>query len=233
MTANASLLTVKNYKSTPVDTPLRAGIDGAMAHQDWIDALIARGYGWHVSVGSFSTPIVGGGAGTFLVADEPELVIDIPAGKTLVPLRFEITLETPLIAADDNEVESLIAVDQGAISGANAGNGTVELQWNMRTGAAGLAAGGGVNVVSAVTTNLTGTPALDLELSHKSQVADVQGAVANALWGDFMHVYEPKWPLLISGLATLVVYFGGTIATSGYISADYLVFDTSKIDDFT
>lgn len=233
MTDSTSLLTVKNYKSTPVDTPLRAGIDGALANQDWIDALIARGYGWHISVGSFTSPVVGGGNGTVLTADEPELVIDIPAGKTLVPLRFEITLETPLIAADDNEVESLIAVDQGAISGADAGNGTVELQWNMRTGAAGLAAGGGVNVVSAVTSSLSGAPTLDLELSHKSQIVDIQGTAANALWGDFMHVYEPKWPLLISGLATLVVYFGGTVATSGYISADYLVFDTAKIDDFT
>ena len=231
--ATPTLLKVTNYKSSPVEVPLRAGIDGALANQDWIDALIARGYGWHVSVGTFTTPVLGGGAGTALLGNEPELVIDIPAGKTLVPLRFEISLETPLIAADDNEVESLIAVDQGAISDANAGNGTVELQWNMRTGAAGLAAGGGVNVVSAITSNLSGTPALDLELSHKTQVADVQGTAANALWGDFMHVYEPKWPPLITGLATLVVYFGGTVATSGYISADYLVFDTAKIDDFT
>ncbi len=231
--ADNSLLIVKNYKSTPVDTPLRAGIDGALANQDWIDALIARGYGWHVDVGSFTTPIVGGGNGTTITADEPELIIDIPAGKTLVPLRIEITLETPLIAADDNEIESLIAVDQGAIANADAGDGTVELQWNMRTGAPGLAAGGGVNVVSAITTGVDSAPTLDLELSHKSQVADVQGTAANALWGDYMHVYEPKWPPLISGLATFVVYFGGTVATSGYISADYLVFDTAKIDDFT
>ncbi len=223
----------KDYQSDPVETSLRGGFDGALVTQNWIEAAISRGFGWHIEVGSFTTPIRGGGALDVFDANQPELVIDVPTGKTLVPLRIEIVLEMPLLAADDDEVESLIVVDQGALSAATDTNGVVEIPWNMRTLAAGIEGSAGVNIVSEITSDLTADPALDLELSHKSRVADVvlSASVANAFWTDYHHIYEPRHPLLIVGQSTLVVYWGGTVATSGYLQMDFLVIPTAKIND--
>ena len=36
-----------------------------------IDLLIAAGHGHHVTIGALTTPIVGGGAGTTLLIDQP------------------------------------------------------------------------------------------------------------------------------------------------------------------
>ena len=225
------LLKVTNYKTEPVETGLRSGIDGALVTQDWIDAMDARGYGWNIGIGSGTTPVAGGGAGTVQDPDQPMLVIDIPSNRTLVPVRFDITLETPLIGSDDEEIESHIFVDEGALSAATAAVGTAEAAWNSRLDAAGVVGGSGLNIVSAITTNLAAAPTEDILLSHMSQVADVQGVATTVLWGDYQHLYEPKHPPFISGQATLVVDWMGTVAVSGFMAAHFLVFDSAKIND--
>mgnify|MGYP001606543293 CR=1 FL=1 len=79
------------------------GVLGAGLSADWRSALIARGLVWHVDVGAFSTPIVGGGNGTILDADQPELIIDVPTGWCCLLLRCHVVCQTPLIATDSAE----------------------------------------------------------------------------------------------------------------------------------
>ena len=82
---------------------------------DWRMESVKAGNGYHVDVGGFSTPIQGGGAGTILDQDQPECTIAVPAGKVIIPIRIHVTCQTPLIAADSDEAEILIAVDKTAV----------------------------------------------------------------------------------------------------------------------
>lgn len=206
------------------------GVFGNTLGMDWRQALIARSKGWQASVGTFSTPIVGGGNGTVIDADQPELVVDVPSGTTMIPLRCEVSLLLPLIASDNDEVDIVIAVDGDAVSGATGTNGTVEAPRNLRTNKAG---GCPCTVVSAVTTNLSAAPTLDLELSHYQLHGDVQGTAANAYFGNGQHLYEPRFSPFILGPATFIVYFGGTVATSGFISLDFLAIDSAELTNLT
>jgi len=87
-------------------------------------------------------------AGTVLDLDQPEGVLSVPSGFTLIPIRFGVQAQVPLLAADADEAEILIAVDRGA-SWAQYGTRTAELVYNLRTD---LGAGSPVIAASAVAT---------------------------------------------------------------------------------
>ncbi len=197
----------------------------SMMTTDWRQALIARGYGWHFDVGAFSTPIVGGGNGTVFDQDQPEFVIDVPTGITLIPVRFHVATQTPLLATDADETEILLAADRLAITSSSATNGTVETPTNMRSNIAG---GCPCTVVSAVTTNTT-NPTLGIELGHAVKTADSQTA-AGVMWTDLALVYEPANPPFFVGPAAVLGYWGGTVATTGFANIDFIAIPSSWVN---
>lgn len=211
-----------NYDGTEA---YERGLLGAVLSADWRQALIARGYGYHVDVGAFSTPIVGGGNGTILDQDQPEFIISVASGYCVVPLRFHVACQVPLLNADSDECEILIAVDRAA---AYAGDGTVvaETAVNMRTNATGNPTG--VTCHSAGTGNIT-NPTLGMELAHEVIVADLQGIATSIWWGSLKLLYEPANPPFLIGPCAVYGYWGGTVATSGFANLDFLSFASSLV----
>lgn len=191
---------------------------GAMGVTSEADLLARAGYGFHVTVGAFSTPIVGGGNGTVLDQDQPEFVLDIPSGTAVRPIRISVQCQAPLIAADNDESEILIAVDRTQSIGATSSHGTAETIFNMRTD---NPIASNCTSVSACTSNTT-NPTLGIELARKVVVGDVQGTAANAMFTAIDLVYEPATPPVIVGPATLLVYWGGTVATSGFAQVEWV-----------
>jgi len=213
----------KNYAATPVLEDLRS-FDGAALGHDWLDAAIARGLGWIVNIGAFSTPITGGGNGTILDLDQPEGIISVPAGITIRPIRVHLHGQTPLLATDADESELLIAVDRTA-KWAVDGTYTLETPYNLRTDFTEACPCQAASAFTADTTD----PVLDIELARSVIVGDVQGTPATALWTKNELLYEPKTPPFIVGPAMLVVYWGGTVATTGFAEICFVAFPSSKI----
>ena len=199
--------------------PLVSSLDGALHQMSWREARIWEGKGFRCEVGTFSTPVTGGGAGTILDQDQPELTIAIPSGTTLIPIRIHVQTQTPLLATDADESEILIAVDRLAASNASSSTGTVATVYNMRTDLG--TSGSLVTAVGANTVNIT-NPTLSFSLAHSVVVGDVQGTPATALWTKQELLYEPLAPDLIAGPATLIVYWGGTVATTGFCQAAWI-----------
>lgn len=217
------LCKAKDYSATPAEFDLR-GLLGALTEANWRTALIARGYGWHVDVGAFSTPIQGGGAGTVFDQDQPEFGISVPSGYTLIPLRIDVAVQVPISAADSDENEILLAVDRAA---AWAGDGTVtaETPINMRTN---VTSGCPASCFSAATGNIT-NPTLGYELAHAVKIVDYVGTPANAMMNELKLLYEPLNPPFIIGPACLYGYWGGTVANTGFANIDFLVIASSLI----
>ena len=194
--------------------------------QDYLDYLVEAGAGFHVSVGAFSTPITGGGAGTILDLDQPEFVLGIPSTIALVPTRIIVACQAPLLAADSEEIEILIAVDKASGFGVTAaadGTATTEVQFNMRTNqTAGSKCVARSAFTADMTTDGTNDPVLGIELDHAVKVGDVQGTAANAMWTELRLHYEPLRPPRIVGPATLLIYFGGTVATTGFAMIEWV-----------
>lgn len=223
-----ALLQATGYAPGDSAVDVRAVPTGGLVVANWFDMMVARGFGWQITVGEFTTGIVGGGAGTTLLDTDPELVVQVSAGQTLVPLRISIQLETPLTNADDDESEALITVDRTQNVLSVDADGTVEVPMNMRTD---IVSGAPFTAVSA---NVGATPTTmtrSFDLAHRVKVVDVNGSTANALWGEIELIYEPKQPLFIVGPATLGLYWGGTVATSGFAQVAILSIPSNLVDD--
>lgn len=206
----------------PWNTP-----EGATVQKDWVQAYIDAGYGFQVTVGAFSTPVTGGGAGTVLDQDQPELVLSVPSGVAIWLYRVTAQCLTPLIATDADESEILLALDKDTASNAGSGTGTVETPLNLRMNNNNTSS---VTAVSANTSNIT-NPTLDMELARAIVVGDVQGTAANALWGQLALNYEPKRIPLLVGPCAVYLYWGGTVATTGFAQAEWIEPPASIVDD--
>lgn len=213
-----------DYSATPATVDVRAFM-GALGGADWRQLLVARGFGYHFDVGSFSTPITGGGNGTVIDIDQPEFGVSVSSGYTLIPLRVDIAVLPGLQTTDSHETEALLAVDRAA---AWAGDGTVTTTTavNMRSNATGNPTG--VSIFTAATGDIT-DPTLNMELAHRAKFTDVQGTAATVNIMDLNLLYEPAVPPLLVGPCALYGYWGGSIAATGFANVDFIVIPSSLI----
>ncbi len=201
----------------------RATRDGSLYSLPWKQGLVLEGRCYHVTVGALTTPIVGGGNGTIIDLEQPEFFLSIPSGTSVIPLRIQVECKQPLAATDSDVVEILVAVDRTTADTTGV-TGTAETAFNMRTDNAYTTL---CTSKSACTVDITASPTLGLELARYIKTADMNGAPANAMWNDSTLLYEPAVAPVIVGPATLFVYWGGTVATSGYAQVEWAEFLTA------
>lgn len=196
---------------------------GAKFTVDWEMSAIRDGRGHHVTVGSFSANVTGGGDGIVVDLNQPEVVISVPDGTSILPIRIDVQCQVPLIATDADESEIIIGFDKDA-AWDTTGTSTEETTVNMRTthGATSKC-----SCESAFTADISTSPALDYELARAVATADVQGSATNANWYELRCLYEPSVPIIADGPCMLLVYWGGTVQTTGFAQVEWLEFPTS------
>lgn len=200
---------------------LRGLLGGALV-ADWRQAMVARGFGWIIDVGTLTTPIVGGGNGTVLDLEQPELAINCPSGYAMVPLRIAVECQMGLQTTDSHESEIWIAADKTQVQ--VAGTSTAETPINMRTDLSSAP----FTAYSAYTADGVATPSLTT-LARKQALTDVQGTAATVNTYIFDLVYEPDVPPMLIGPANISVYWGGDIAVSGFAQAFVLCFPSTLL----
>lgn len=206
-----------------VEQYLRMLRDGALVLVDARDAAVQEGRGFMANVGTLSTPIAGGDTGLVVDLDKPSFVLSIPTGVSIRPFRTEVTVGLPVGAADDDEIDILIAVDQDKAWDAT-GTATAVTIYNMNTLNSRASSCTARRTFTATTTD----PVLDLELAHYTKVFELYstaGTAGNA-WTTSKLLYEPVAPPIINGPAMLIVYWGGTVATQAFMCAQWLEFPT-------
>ena len=200
---------------------LRALRDGSAILSNWKEAAVMGGFGYTATLGAFSTPVVGGGAGSTIDLDEPELIVKIPNGTSLLPLRVDATVQQGTLA-DREEYEILVAVDQDNTGGTTTAGANTALDiHNLNTLCGKTSA---CTVESLHTGTMDPDPALDIELAHAVMIADGDGTEVSFEWKSLHLVYEPKNPPIINGPALLLLYYGGDTACNGFASVSWLEF---------
>jgi len=204
---------------------LRLLKDGTLVSADFKQASIIEGRGWMVTVGALSTPVTGGGAGSTIVdLDTPELVIGVPSGTSILPFKIDVELMVTPGAADDDELDILIAVDQDKMNASSSGTSTGLTAYNLNTLKSGLSSNCYAN--SAYSATMT-DPVLDLELAHVTKIYEHLTTVAT-LWVEARLNYEPITVPIINGPAMICIYWGGTKAQNGFCTAQWLEFPSSR-----
>ena len=143
----------------------------------------------------------------------------------MIPILGKVECEVGWIAGD-SEVDGIwVGVDRAAaVAGTNITANVIESVFNMRTDLGGAIAGE-LTAFSAITENIT-DPTIDITLDREQRFRDVNGTPANALSTPFKLHYEPKHPPVLAassaGLA-MYLYWGGTVAVSGFATAEAVV----------
>jgi len=190
---------------------------------DWKQRAVLQGRGFHVDVGAFSTPIQGGGVGTTILIDEPEASISVPTGTSILPIRIHVQCQVPILAADSEESEILLAVD---IASAHAGDGTATAETALP-----MYMGNGTSLCTctSATTSAITDPVLGWELAHKVKLGDYQGTPAAVMWTDLELLYTPSPLPVLVGPCALYLYWGGTVAVTGFAQIEWLEYLTSDL----
>ena len=203
---------------------LRLLKDGTVVNADWKQAAIMEGRGYMVTVGAFSTPVTGGGAGSTVVdIDTPELVIGVPSGTSILPFKIDVELTMTPGAADDDEIDILIAVDQDKMNASTSGTSTALVAYNLNTLKSLTSSCYANSAYSATMTD----PTLDLELAHVTKIYEHLTTVAS-LWVEARLNYEPMVVPIINGPAMICIYWGGTKAQNGFCTAQWLEFPSTR-----
>ncbi len=181
-----------------------------------IDQMIHKGWGRSATVGTFSNGIGGGGGVDVLLIGEPELVIGVPAGLCIRPIRMSAQAQMGPLAGT-KEAEILFAVDSLGLWRGD-GTHTVETPSNMLTSfdkGSSCRVGSAFNTVVMTTTpgyavQADAAPVLDMELARK--VVEIDDGAASDTANTQMIcdlLYEPDYPPYLVGPCTLFVYMGG------------------------
>lgn len=210
--------------SEGADTYVRTLRDGALLAANWKLACIMEGRGFTTIVGALSTPVAGGDASFIVDIDKPSFLVSVPTGISIIPIYTRVAVGLPVGAADDDEIDILIAVDQDKAWDAT-GTATAATIYNMNTLNSRASGCTGRKTFTATTTD----PVLDLELAHYTKVFELYstaGTAGNA-WTDAGLVYEPVAPPILNGPCMYIVYWGGTVATQAFMTAQWLEFPTT------
>ena len=185
----------------------------------YLDKMIALGMGRVVTVGAFSSGVAGGGAAAVLDLDRPQLAIAVPAGYVLRPILIAAQVQPGAATTDADETEILFAVDS---LGMWTGDGTFTSENPSNLNSA-FDKGSACRVGSIFSAEMTTTPrnggtaadpVLDIELAREVQTLELATAAAQNLYLVRL-LYQPALPLWITGPATLLGYYGGTVAVVG------------------
>ncbi len=187
----------------------RADRTGIQFTANWKEALVLEGRVHTFMVGALETGIVGGGNGTTIDADQPEFVVSVPSGTSLIPLEITIAFGTDLNAAA--EVAQALVIADTAAAYDDSGTVTTETPVN-------LLSGGGVTTVatavSACTVNMTAPTESHLIAAEAWGFSILSSTGGSGT--DYTLHYLADIPHILKGPAAFYGYWGATGAATGW-----------------
>jgi len=192
---------------------------GQIFTADWKQRLLLAGRIWTAHIGAITagnaiTKIVGGGNGTTMDMEQPEMVAGVDAGYFFIPISCDCQVESDCDSPDDF-MEILLLADRTAAPPASV-TGTTTTPVNKLDGGPSFPG----RCFTALTDDMA-DPVLDELLCYRrwEATALVQaGSAANE--SDFaettlyMH-YEPEIPSILAGPCSMTLMFDGAVATNG------------------
>jgi len=203
------------------DQELQIGVLGQMFADNWKTRLALAGKLWRGTVGTITgstvgawTGATGGGAGTLIDPDEPEIAISVGAGYFLIPVELHVSGQ---LDQDANAEVGEIAFTADRTQEPATVTGTALTLYNQLDGA-GSFPGTSYYQVTSVATDPTNEELIAMEIVSASEFVS-NGAATNITNGIVTRLqldWKADYPDLIAGPCTLLVYWGGTAALTAY-----------------
>lgn len=187
---------------------------GAMFTAGWRTQLLLAGKVWSVEVGDVAADgdvdlLTGGGNGTTIDMDQPELVIGVDAGYYLIPLEARCSIQADN-DADLSEANIVLFADRAAAPVTTNASGTLFTPINMLDGAGAFPGRAWVGSTGDITTPVT-SQILDYVTQQTSSI-DTTTVVAHPI---IKMEYLPDSPPILAGPCQVVLCWGATKAALG------------------
>lgn len=200
------------------DRFLRATRAGQLLTADWKTELVLAGYAFNVTVGSVTlggdvSLITGGGNGTTINSDRPEMAVGTPAGYYHIPMRFTATIQADHDADGDVGNIILFADVTQQIPLPIAASCTPETPINLLDDVTASVS----RVASAYHTADITDPVSSIVLAYATNQAAQVNGTATAI-SQLQCDYDPSYPTILAGPCSVVACWGGTAAVTGACS---------------
>jgi hypothetical protein len=185
---------------------------GALYTADWKLQLIAAGLAYSLPVGTVAaggdfTAVVGGGNGTTIDSDQPELVIGVDAGYYLIPMECSAACYADPVTDNGITQIALFADRSQAPVTANA-SGTAATPVNLLDGSTAFPG----RAWTASTGDITDPVCSEMLDYACNEVGCTTGGSTNL---EVKLNYKPDAPSILAGPCQVVLCWGGTAAASG------------------
>ena len=205
---------------------LRGTRDGAVFTADWFLAAALEGRAFGVNAGTGTSPITTN-AGALIVA-EPDLLIQVPAGTTIIPVYIEYAFEDTGAAGP---LEVIAMASSAATQAASGTAGTALTIYNMRTDApnstnctADRTNTGGVTPYTGNFIEFFRGYAGDATDQHGSNTAQTVDTATRFSWSASQTMVPP----ILTGISQLCVYQVAT-AGVGFCTVIWVEFPSNSI----
>lgn len=193
---------------------------GQLFVADWKTRLVLAGFAFNLTVGTAGgegdiTLITGGGDGTTVDGDQPEMAVGTPPGYYHIPLGFTCSVQGDSNANADVANIVLAADLTQQIPLPVAASSTVETPQNLLDGGPASVSW----AQSAVTTDIT-NPVASVLLAFATNY-HAQITAASAVIQSLNLDYDPSFPSLFAGPCSVCAWWGGTCAQDGMASYNW------------
>ncbi len=203
---------------------------GQLFTASWREKLRLAGKCWRITPGAFPansdiTQVTGGGNGTILDLEQPEIVVGVDGGYYLIPIEIDVSTQSD---TDTNlDYMRIVAIIDRTTAVPTSLTGTIETPANLLDG--GDAFPG--RAYSAVTADIA-DPTMDELIAFRQRSTHLMDATGTYTTIAKAHLrYEPKVPSIAKGPCGLYIYWGGAVATTGLASVVVAAVPASWIED--
>lgn len=200
---------------------LRATRAGELFTVGWKNSLVQAGFAYRVTVGGIAAGgaeslVTGGGAGTVIDTNQPELAIGVAAGVFIIPLGFRCSARIKMEDTAETGEILLFADTTQNIPAPVIASSVLEVPANLLGGGPASVA----RAQSAVTTDIT-NPVASQFLVWKTLLNTDNGTAANAVTADLSVDWQPPYPTLLKGPCSVIGCWGGSNAAPGSCTFDW------------
>ncbi|KKN76527.1 hypothetical protein LCGC14_0370360 [marine sediment metagenome] len=184
---------------------------GEVFSADWKQRLIRSGQAWAVHVGGITTGadivgVVGGGNGTTIDTDQPELVIGVPLGYDLIPMETHVSAYFHPIT--DKAINNILLFgDRTQSPVSQTATGVAVTPVNLLDGAGAFPGTAWKQATADITTDPVASEILDYVATQT--LAATGGPGQGGLKMDYM----PEAPTIFRGPCQVVLCWGTTQAS--------------------
>lgn len=201
---------------------------GQLFTAGWRDRLLLAGCCFNQTVGNAANGggapalVTGGGAGTTIDSDQPELILGVDLGYYLIPLRAVGSAQVDLDAdAETGEIVLFADLTQAPPTTATA---TAGVPVNLLDGGPAFP-GRCFHTVTADLTDPVASMLLDYQCVREAEISAVSHVTVRLNMD-----YQPLTPPIIAGPCSLVACWGGTAAVPAMFSLDFAVIPKSWVE---